>query len=108
MLGLLNLLVQFVAIAVAIYVAIMSKFSFAVQLLVLVGVGHWLAMKLSNGLMWLHQKTMSPAELSQLMLVQYGGAAPRLWGWIATAVGIVYLLFACEAILWTLLRAHVL
>jgi hypothetical protein len=97
----LNVLVQLVGVVVAVYIAVTHSVKKGVTLVVIVGVLHFLISRLSNGLMLLHQKTMSEDELRRVAGFEIPGMSvvPPLWRTISTACGV---LFFCAAtfVIW--------
>ncbi|MBI3523754.1 MAG: hypothetical protein HY066_04390 [Betaproteobacteria bacterium] len=103
----INLLVQTVGIAVALYLAFFRNFYSALALVFIVGIGHFIFMKISNGLMKMHQKTLSVEQLRELELQAISGngneAAPAAWRWIATTCGAAYVAIVLSAVWYFLL-----
>jgi hypothetical protein len=98
----LNSLVQIWAFIAAIIVAFNHGVLRAIALVAVVGAMHFVFSKLSNGLMYLHQKTMMrPDELQALglMALLCGRVRPRPWTVIATVCGLLFFVCANAVIL---------
>jgi hypothetical protein len=104
----LSMLVQIVGLCVAVYLAFSRSFVQGLTLAVVIMVAHFVCSKLSNFLMYIHQKSLTEEELADLahraQQAQFLGigandAAPTAWKMIANGCAVLYLCFSA-AVIW--------
>ena len=102
-----SLLAQLIGISVGVYLMLSRSFISGVAMIAIVGVGHFAFRRLSESLMKIHQRNMSPGALEQLELHALSnrkfGSTPQAWEHIANACGAGYIAYVCVAS-WYLLR----
>ena len=101
--ALFSLLAQLVGLGVAIYLMFTRSFTIGLGLVAAVSLGHFVFTKLSNGLMSIHQRTLSTEARHDLELRALSGShlgtVPRAWSRIASFCAALYVAFVV-AVVW--------
>ena len=103
MISVVSILVQLVGFIAGIYLIFAEGFWIGVGLIAVVAALHVASSQLSNGLLYLHQKTMRDDELEGLALAVrvYGNeGAPRAWHIIGNSCAVLFWVSASAAIYW--------
>ena len=102
-----SLLAQLIGIGIGVYLIFSRGFISGVAMIAVVGVGHFAFGRLSDSLMKIHQRNMSPGAMEQLKLHaisdQKLGSTPQAWTHIANACGAGYIAYVGVAS-WYMLK----